>query len=57
MRVIIVHASAGKGHTKAAKAIYGYLKAGCDGLGLELVDIVDFSSPMFRLSYRRGYSA
>jgi processive 1,2-diacylglycerol beta-glucosyltransferase len=55
MQIIIVYASAGKGHTKAAKAIYGYLKNYCPWCELELVDILDSSSSLFRFSYRWGY--
>lgn len=56
MRIIVVYASAGKGHTKAAEAIYGYLKD-CPSLASpQLLDVLDKSSFFFRLSYHWGYS-
>ncbi|MCX5713438.1 MAG: glycosyltransferase [Candidatus Omnitrophica bacterium] len=56
MRIIVVYASAGKGHTRAAEAIYGYLKECRPDCNPEILDILDKSSLLFRASYHWGYS-
>jgi len=56
MKLMIVYASAGKGHFKAAKAIYNYLHRKDPTLHLELVDILEKSNCLFRYFYTLGYS-
>ncbi len=56
MRIIVVYASAGKGHTTAAEAIYGYLKECRPDEHVEILDILDKSSLLFSLSYHWGYA-
>jgi processive 1,2-diacylglycerol beta-glucosyltransferase len=56
MKIIIAHASAGAGHSKAAQAIYNYLKERRGDVNVDIVDILEKSSFFFRLSYRLGYS-
>ncbi|MCX5696501.1 MAG: glycosyltransferase [Candidatus Omnitrophica bacterium] len=56
MRIIVVYASAGKGHTTAAQAIYGYLKDCRPGEHVEILDILDKSSLLFNVSYHWGYT-
>lgn len=56
MRVIIAYASAGVGHFKAAEAVYDYLKEHCPKIELELVDVLDKTSPLFKFYYCFGYS-
>jgi processive 1,2-diacylglycerol beta-glucosyltransferase len=51
MKVIIAYASAGAGHFKAAQSISDYLKDNRPDLKTQLIDILDYSSPFFRLSY------
>jgi len=55
MKVLITYASAGAGHRRAAEAVYDYLKNNRKDLTLELVDIVPFANPLFRLFYNSGY--
>jgi processive 1,2-diacylglycerol beta-glucosyltransferase len=55
MKIIIVHASAGAGHFKAAQAIYNYFKEHCPQFDIRLVDILEKSDYFFRISYSRGY--
>ena len=56
MKIIVIYASAGAGHFKAAKAIHDYLKRSRPNDELELVDILDKSNLLFRVSYRKGYN-
>lgn len=56
MKIFIVHATAGSGHTKAAEALFKYFKEHCPQEDLRLVDCLAFSGWMFRVSYRWGYS-
>jgi len=56
MKIIVVHASAGAGHSKAAEAIYHYLKEYCPDTKAYIVDILDKTNPFFRFSYKYGYS-
>lgn len=56
MKIIVVYASAGAGHFKAADAIYNYLKEHCPQAELKLVDVLDMSCPFFAFFYRWGYS-
>ena len=55
MKVVIAYASCGNGHTKAAEALYGYLKAHRKDVDARLIDILDTTPFLFRLIYRRGY--
>jgi processive 1,2-diacylglycerol beta-glucosyltransferase len=55
MKVLILHASAGGGHRRAAEA----LERAAHDLGLETVvrDILDFTPPLYRRTYAKGYLA
>lgn len=52
-RIIILYATAGSGHKKAAEAIYNALRS--QGKSAALVDIVSFMSPLSRRLYSDGY--
>ncbi|MBU2541406.1 MAG: hypothetical protein KJ593_05865 [Candidatus Omnitrophica bacterium] len=54
MKLLIVYASAGAGHRRAAEAIYESLD---DSLKQEssLVDILDFTPSFFKFTYSKGY--
>lgn len=54
-KVFIVYASAGAGHQKAAEALYQYLKKSRTDLDLKLIDILDYSNSIVKLSYSKGY--
>ncbi len=56
MKVLIVHASAGAGHRRAAEAIYNYLKENSPDLELELLDALDKTNAVFKFDYTKGYS-
>jgi len=55
MRIFVVYASAGAGHTKAAEAIYRHLKENLNGEDVRIIDALDKTTPLFRLSYTWGY--
>lgn len=56
MKVLIVHASAGAGHRRAAEAIYNYLKEDSPDLDLVLLDALDKTNALFKFDYTKGYS-
>ena len=56
MKVLIVHASAGAGHRRAAEAIYNYLKVNSLDLDLVLLDALDKTNAVFKFDYTKGYS-
>ncbi|MCX5694172.1 MAG: glycosyltransferase [Candidatus Omnitrophica bacterium] len=56
MKVLIVHASAGAGHRRAAEAIYNYLKENSPELDLVLLDALDKTNALFKFDYTKGYS-
>ncbi|MFH1191050.1 MAG: glycosyltransferase [Candidatus Omnitrophota bacterium] len=56
MKVLIVHASAGAGHRRAAEAIYNYLKEHSPDLDLVLLDALDKTNALFKFDYTKGYS-
>lgn len=55
MKIIVAYASAGKGHFKAAEAIYNYLASELKGSQLELVDVLQKSNALFGNLYALGY--
>ncbi|MFH1857634.1 MAG: glycosyltransferase [Candidatus Omnitrophota bacterium] len=54
MKVIVVYASSGAGHQKAAEAISKTLQER-PGLQVQLIDSLDYTAPFFRYSYPRVY--
>ncbi|MDD2752496.1 MAG: glycosyltransferase [Candidatus Omnitrophica bacterium] len=57
MKLIVVHASCGAGHTKAAQAIYTFLTKRNQAFDCKLVDVLESSGGLFRYSYIYGYAA
>lgn len=53
-KVLVVHASAGAGHTTCALAIHKGL-SGIPGISCECVDVLDYTNALVRWSYRRMY--
>jgi processive 1,2-diacylglycerol beta-glucosyltransferase len=56
MKVLIIHASAGAGHRRAAEAVYNYLKESSPDLDLVLLDALDKTNALFKFDYTKGYS-
>ncbi len=55
MKIVIVYASAGAGHRKAAEALYRYFKDILPPVDLRLIDVLKKSNPVFKNIYRYGY--
>ncbi len=56
MKILIVYATAGAGHRKAAEAIYHGFKASACSDDVVLVDSLDYANPFFRKSYSGVYT-
>ncbi len=57
MKILIIHASAGAGHTKAAEALFNGLKGSSRAdREVTLVDALDYTLPLFKKIYQRSYS-
>lgn len=56
MKIIVVYATAGAGHQKAAEAIYGCLKERYSQVEVKLVDIIDKATCFYKLDYSSGYN-
>jgi processive 1,2-diacylglycerol beta-glucosyltransferase len=54
MNLLILHASAGAGHKRAAEALAAAAQA-AGGHRVTVRDILDFTPPLFRRSYAKGY--
>lgn len=53
-KILIIHASAGSGHLRAAQALYNYIK----GIGkdeVEIIDALNYTNPIFKYLYLKGY--
>lgn len=55
IKVIVSYASAGAGHFKAAQAIYDYLKQERKDVDVKIIDALECSSALLRLTYVFGY--
>jgi len=56
MYVLIVHASAGAGHRRAAEAVFNHLAESRPDLKLKIVDVLDKTNALFKFDYTVGYS-
>ncbi len=56
MKVLVVYATAGAGHRKAAEAIYHGLKMSSLNCDVVLVDSLDYTNPFFRKAYGGVYT-
>jgi processive 1,2-diacylglycerol beta-glucosyltransferase len=52
-KILILHATAGAGHRKAAEAVFNGLKS--RGISADIVDALTYTSPFFRKTYSQGY--
>lgn len=55
MRILIMHASAGNGHTRAALALAKVFASQLPDAVVTVSDILDFTASIFRNTYARGY--
>lgn len=56
MKIIVTYASAGKGHFRAAEAIYDYIRENRPDIDIKLIDILEKTNALFKSSYIFGYS-
>lgn len=54
MKILVVYASAGAGHQKAAEAVYERIKKYTDHEVI-ITDVLDYTSPSFKMMYRGAY--
>ncbi len=54
MKILVIHATAGAGHKKAAEAVYQGLNAA--GQDARLVDALDYTNPFFKATYPTTYA-
>lgn len=55
MKILVIHATAGAGHKKAAEAIFHGLQA-AGGHDARLVDALDYTNPFFKITYPGTYT-
>lgn len=55
MKILLLHASAGAGHKRAAQALEKGFRAVCPEAEIQVCDILDFTAPLFRKTYAEGY--
>jgi len=55
MKILVIHATAGAGHKKAAEAVFHGLQAR-EGFDARLVDALDYTNPFFKRSYPSSYA-
>lgn len=54
MKVLVIHATAGAGHKKAAEAVYHTIQAHTN-YDVQCQDALDYTNAFYRQSYREGY--
>lgn len=54
-KILILHASVGAGHTRAAQAVAAALKLEAPDATVMVVDALDLARPLFRRAYGKGY--
>ncbi len=55
MKILILSASVGSGHMRAAEAVQCALRETRPEVQTKVVDVLDFAAPLFRRMYREGY--
>ena len=55
MRILILHASAGAGHKRAAQALGKGFSEACPDADVQICDILDFTPPLFKKTYGESY--
>jgi processive 1,2-diacylglycerol beta-glucosyltransferase len=56
MKILVVYASVGTGHTSAAQAVYSYFKEHSPNCDIKIIDILQYSNWIFRNFYIKEYS-
>jgi len=55
MKILIVYASAGAGHRKAAEAVYEAISEKVDKKDIVIIDSLDYSNRLFKWLYSKKY--
>jgi len=55
MRILLIHATAGAGHMKAAEAVYNGIKKHTTH-DVRIIDALDYTNPFFKQSYKKTYT-
>ena len=55
MKILIIHASAGAGHTKAAEALFNAVQKS-SGVQALIVDALDYTNPFYKKIYQKTYA-
>ena len=55
MRILLLHASAGAGHKRAAQALGIGFSEACPDAEIQICDILDFTPPIFKKTYAESY--
>ena len=55
MRILILHATAGAGHKRAAEALAAAARTQAPDAQIVVRDILDFTAPIFKKTYAEGY--
>ena len=55
MRILILYASAGAGHKRAAQALGKGFNEACPDAEIQICDILDFTPPLFKKTYGESY--
>lgn len=55
MKILVVYASAGAGHRKAAEAIYNYIRLEQKQISVDIADILDYTPFLYKFFYEEGY--
>src|SRR4030042_2821818 len=56
MKILVTHASVGAGHEASASAIYDYFKQRKPQLDIKIIDVLEYSHPLFKYCYIGAYS-
>jgi processive 1,2-diacylglycerol beta-glucosyltransferase len=56
MKILVIYATAGAGHKRAAEAVFHGLQARGNGFECRLVDALDYTNPFFKVTYPSVYT-
>lgn len=54
-KIMIIYANSGAGHRRAAEALYSTMKETFPNAGIQILDVLDYTNPVFKKSYPQSY--
>lgn len=54
-KIMIIYANSGAGHRRAAEALFCTMKDAFPTAGIKLLDVLDYTNPVFKKSYPQSY--